>query len=227
MLRQHLSIEPRSNIYLISLQGRYNGRDGVSNHRRLDCLPSRLPRRRSKKTSKLRIASICEGNPPVTGQFPSQRAMNEENIAIWRRHHDQDIWMIGPTQPIIWMCLYELDRVLPLRLLYSIILRPRQNGDRFADNIFKCNSLKQNLCILDYISPKVIVNSVIDSDKCLAPNRRQSNAWTNNDPVHWYRHASPGLKGLSHIVFGWTSLHRGSLILKHIRIYGRTTMTMT
>ena len=92
------------------------------------------------------------------------------------------------------MCLYELDRVLSLRLLCFIILRPRQNGGRFADNIFKCNSLKQNLCILDYISPKVIVNSVIDSDKCLAPNRRQSNAWTNNDSVHWYRHASPGLR---------------------------------
>ena len=40
-----------------------------------------------KKTSKLRITGICEGNPPVTGGFPSQRASNAENVSIWWRHH--------------------------------------------------------------------------------------------------------------------------------------------
>ena len=38
----------------IPLQWRHNERDGVSNHRRLDCLLNRLFRRWSKKTSKLR-----------------------------------------------------------------------------------------------------------------------------------------------------------------------------
>ena len=37
-----------------SLQLRHNGRDSVSNHRRLDCLLNRLFRHRSKKTSKPR-----------------------------------------------------------------------------------------------------------------------------------------------------------------------------
>ena len=29
-----------------------------------------------KKTSKLRVTSLCEGNSPVTGEFPAQRASN-------------------------------------------------------------------------------------------------------------------------------------------------------
>ena len=61
-----------------SLQRRHNGRDGVSNHNRLDFLLYCLFRRRSKKTSKLRVTGLCEGNPPVTGGFLSQRISNAE-----------------------------------------------------------------------------------------------------------------------------------------------------
>ena len=42
----------------------------------------------SKKTSKLRVTGLCEGKPPVTGGFPSQRARNAENVSIWWRHHE-------------------------------------------------------------------------------------------------------------------------------------------
>ena len=48
-----------------SLEGRHNGRDGVSNHRRLDCLLKHLFRRISKIASKLRVTGLCEGNPPT------------------------------------------------------------------------------------------------------------------------------------------------------------------
>ena len=41
----------------------------------------------SKKTSKLHVTGLCEGNPPVTGEFPAQRASNAENVSIWWRHH--------------------------------------------------------------------------------------------------------------------------------------------
>ena len=58
-----------------SSQWRHNGRgDGVSNHRCIDCLLSRLLRRKSKKTSKLRVTGLCEGDPPVIGGFRPQRA---------------------------------------------------------------------------------------------------------------------------------------------------------
>ena len=45
-----------------TLQRRHHERKGVSNHRRLDCLLNDLSRRRSKKTSKLRVTGLCHGN---------------------------------------------------------------------------------------------------------------------------------------------------------------------
>ena len=70
-----------------ALQWRHNGRDDVSNHQPHDCLLNRFFRRRSKKTSKLRVTGLCAGNSPVTGEFPAQTASNAENIYIWWRHH--------------------------------------------------------------------------------------------------------------------------------------------
>ena len=71
----------------VSLQWRHNDCDGVSNHQPRDCLLHRLFRRRSKKSSTLRVTGLCEGNSPVTGEFPAQRASNAENVSIWWRHH--------------------------------------------------------------------------------------------------------------------------------------------
>ena len=42
-----------------------------------------LFRRSSKKTSKLRVTGLCEGNSPVTGDFPAQMASNTENVSIF------------------------------------------------------------------------------------------------------------------------------------------------
>ena len=47
-----------------TLQWRHNGYDSVSNHQPHDCLPNRLFRRRSKKTTKLRVTGLCAGNSP-------------------------------------------------------------------------------------------------------------------------------------------------------------------
>ena len=57
---------------LMSRKWRHNDRDDFSNHRRLDCLLNRLFRHRSKKTSKFRVTGLCEGNSPVTGEFPTK-----------------------------------------------------------------------------------------------------------------------------------------------------------
>ena len=69
------------------LRWRHNGRDSVSNHQPYDCLLNYLYRRRSKKTSKLRVTGLCVGNSPGTGDFPAQMASNAENVSIWWRHH--------------------------------------------------------------------------------------------------------------------------------------------
>ena len=44
-------------------------------------------RRRSKKTSKLRVTGLCVGNSPVTAEFPAQTTSNAENVSIWWSHH--------------------------------------------------------------------------------------------------------------------------------------------
>ena len=78
------------NESLKALGWRHNERDGVSNHRRLDVLLNHLFKRRPKKTSKLCITGLGEGNPPATGGFPSQRDSNVDNVFIRWRHHGSD-----------------------------------------------------------------------------------------------------------------------------------------
>ena len=69
-----------------SLQWRHNGLDSVSNHKPHDCLFNHLFRRRSKKTSKLRVIVLCAGNSPVTDELPVQMASYAEKVSIWWRH---------------------------------------------------------------------------------------------------------------------------------------------
>ena len=69
----------------------------VSNHQPHDCLLNRLFKYRSKKTSLFKyrskktstlcVSGLCAGNSPVTGEFPTQRASNAENVSIWWRHN--------------------------------------------------------------------------------------------------------------------------------------------
>ena len=58
-----------------TLQWRHDGPDGVSNHQPHECLLKRLFRRRSKKTSKLRVTGLCAGihrsqRPVTRNMFP-------------------------------------------------------------------------------------------------------------------------------------------------------------
>ena len=74
-----------------ALWWRHNGRNGISNHQPHNCLLNHLFRRRSKKTSKLRVTGLCAGNSPGTGEFPTQMASNAENVSIWWRHHGTSV----------------------------------------------------------------------------------------------------------------------------------------
>ena len=101
-----------------------NKRDGVSNHRRLDCLLNCFMGRRSKKTSKLRVTGLCGGNPPVTGGFPSQRASNAENVSIWWRHHEYRVTQGGDGRgrnaanwwQLNWKFRYSIMKCSPFNL---------------------------------------------------------------------------------------------------------------
>ena len=73
----------------MSITVSHDERDCVSNHRRPDCLLKRLFRRRSKETSQLCVTALCQGNPPATGGFPSNRnSQSRGNLSNWWRHHE-------------------------------------------------------------------------------------------------------------------------------------------
>ena len=82
----------------VPVRWRHNGHDGVSNHQPHDCLLNHLFRHISKKTSELRVAGLCSGNSPVTGEFPAQRASNPEKVCIWCCHHEfqPGSWPMSP-----------------------------------------------------------------------------------------------------------------------------------
>ena len=75
-----------------ALQWRHNGNGGVWNHQPYHCLLNCLFGRRSKKTSKLRVAGLCVRNSPGTGEFPAQMASNAENVSIG---HLASSWLVN------------------------------------------------------------------------------------------------------------------------------------
>ena len=90
------------------LEPHYIEHDGVSNHQRLGCLLNFFVRHRSNNTSKLRVTGLSEGNPPLTGGFPSQKVNNAGNDSIWWRHHASRhtaaIWCEVSTKVHVMAC---------------------------------------------------------------------------------------------------------------------------
>ena len=69
----------RTSHHYNALQWRQNGPDSVSNHQPHDCLLNRLFRRRSKKTSKLRVTGLC------CGEFTGDRWIPHTNGQLHRK----------------------------------------------------------------------------------------------------------------------------------------------
>ena len=99
-----------------ALQLRHKERDGVSNHQPHDCLLNRLFRRRSKKTSKLRVTGLCEGNALVICEFPAQKASNAENVSSWWRHHD-----IVSVATVVFALLAHIPVALNIRMSTNMV----------------------------------------------------------------------------------------------------------
>ena len=99
--------------FLWALLWRYNEREDVPNHLRLNCLLNRSFRRRSKKTSKLRVTGLCEGNLSGTSEFPAQRASNADNVSIWWRHHVRVTRALSQYKifPGMWISIIKMWRM--------------------------------------------------------------------------------------------------------------------
>ena len=124
---------------------RHNGRDYVSNHQPHHCLLNRLFRRRSKKTSKLRVTGLCSGNSPGSVNSPHEWPVTRKILPFddvimkpvlpdWcnRPGHDECVWSVRPRgtreatrRPLIT----RKDTRLPSRGCYRHNMVPFQYGD--------------------------------------------------------------------------------------------------
>ena len=83
--------------WITTLQWRHDEHNGVSNHRLLDFLFNRLFGRRSKITWKPRVADLCEGNSPVTGDSPHKEPVTRKMLLVddvIMMCHESNLWVI-------------------------------------------------------------------------------------------------------------------------------------
>ena len=109
----------------MSLGWRHDDHHGVSDHRHHDCLLNCLFRRRSKKTSKLRVTGLCVWNSPLTSDFPAQMASNAENVSIWWRHQVFVVYMGNQIELLAsyWKSLIWLIQVIYFNYSYGMLPR--------------------------------------------------------------------------------------------------------
>ena len=82
----------------IPISWHHNEGHGTSNHQHLDCLLTRLFRRTSKRTSKLRVTGPPEENPPITSELPSKRTSNADKYSfddVIMQKDSYDLWYIS------------------------------------------------------------------------------------------------------------------------------------
>ena len=86
-------------ICTLSLQWCQVERDGISNHQRLGCFLNCLFRRRSKKTSKLCVTGLCEGNFPMN--YP-----HKGPVTWWHqwRHECMTLKICSTRHPHLYTC---------------------------------------------------------------------------------------------------------------------------
>ena len=139
-----------------TLQWRHNERDGVSNHR-LDCLLSRLFRRRSKKTSTLRVTGLCDVSPHKESVT---RKMFFFDDVIMKAFENTDVIIV--SQSIMW----RLSTTM--RHTYLIFVHIINLGTISISKKYRQQSKPHNLC---YISQSPLnLTSVITA---LFPRHRK------------------------------------------------------
>ena len=122
-----------------------------------DSMVNRLFRRRSTKTSKLRVTGLCERNSPMTGGFPAQRARNVENVSILWRHHEsgKDCFLMQHN----WNISYETWENSCLSLVCKVSGGGAKHRGTLSRNLFPfhlfsfvvINTVRINCTYIEYI----------------------------------------------------------------------------
>ena len=162
---------------------------GVSNHQPRHYLLNRLFRHRSMETSKLCVTSLWAGNSPGTGEFPAQMDSYAEIFPLddvimslhalhqWYRF---DYTCIKCSYLPRYRDVYDNEGMAVLSIVHlhcSVLntLRPKQSGNCFADDIFKC------IFVYEIYHFNVPLDPSFGPDNDLSPTRRQAIIWINDD----------------------------------------------
>ena len=136
-------IEPCN--FHISLLWRHNEHDSVSNHQPRGCLLNRLFRRRSKKTSKLRVTGLCVGNSPGPVNSPHKGPVTRKMFPF------DDVIMIeatSVTKLLYWTADEKVMR--PSHLYDGNSFTGFRADSRFASSQWEtallCNDVSHWLC---------------------------------------------------------------------------------
>ena len=125
-----------------SLQWRHNDHDSVSNHQPHGCLLNRLFRRRSKKTSNLRVTGLCVGKSPGTVNSPHKGPVTRKMFPF------NDVSMVSITS---WVHIHDrFSIVIPIlrkihyALIWVVVKRSLWN---FAHGITAVLSWEVQICV--------------------------------------------------------------------------------
>ena len=147
-------------IGINALQWRHNEHDGVSNNQHYDCFLNRLFRRRSKKTSKLRVAGPCEGiqrspvNSPHKGPVTQKMFPFDDVIRtsrLWSASCTQ-LWVEGFK---IWFIILNAQLLSEIRYPSSTYHAEMPNAIRWYDT-----QASQKLCSDPQFSWHVNTNAI-------------------------------------------------------------------
>ena len=135
-----------------------SGCHGVWSHQHLVCLLGRLFRRTSKKAFKFHVTGHCEGNLPVTGGFPSQRASDAANVSIWLRHRGLGVEVYDFKWQWFWRYYMVERNYLPTCLVKYTTLSSWLNTDPLppCDAIMRVRGLP-----MTWSSPIMVVDNWI------------------------------------------------------------------
>ena len=168
-------------ISTTTLQWRHNERDSVSNHQPHYCLLNHLFRRRSKKTSKVRVTGLCAGNSPGTSSCKNLVVLFDTCLIImfiivskrwqqmntfWNTNQATTFEHINTCEHITKFCFeFRNSRPVSISPFPSIGIRTINNQTfSTSESVQMCRS-------------KCVINSLRSSDAYM---RRQTNH-------HWFR----------------------------------------
>ena len=143
-----------------SLQWRHNEPDGVSNHQSHDCLFNRLFRRRSKKTSKLCVTGLCEGNSPMTGEFPHKGPVTrkmfpfDDVIMGWFTLIPFASWFLLSALPVNYALSCSENGLVPQERIKTIFSQNKpifKQKNELENGVCKISAICRDRCYIHYI----------------------------------------------------------------------------